>query len=359
MAIYILFFILNMLMGEFIMHVKSKDRNKNKRIYLFLTTMQYGLLAGFRATGMSYDTSAYEIVFNRVHIGWDNLAANTSWVENGYYVLCLAIKTLGGDFRTLLIISSLFIVASTSIFVYRHSKDVLLSVFFLISFPYFYTSMDIIRHYIALSWVLLGYKYVEEQKLIKYLIFILIGAQFHVFAYLMIPIYFLYKLKWTKLSGLIYVITTALIYFFINNVAIVVTVLIGKSVENYNYWIGSAAGGIKTALMYVVLAVIIGIAYQNILKKNKTTDLALNSTMLLLASAVIYTNARLFIRVLVAMLPIVAISIPDLLCDKGNVVNEKKRFLSKTSIILLGLAYHMYMLLVNWQNVVPYVPYWE
>lgn len=359
MSTYITFFALNMLVGEFIMHVKSNDKNKNKKVYLFLTTLQYGLLAGFRATGMSYDTSAYEIVFNRVHAGWNNLMANTSWVENGYYVLCLTIKTLGGNFRTLLIVSSIFIVASTMIFVYRHSKDVLLSVFFLISFPYFYTSMDIIRHYIAIAWVLLGYKYVEQQKLIKYLIFVLIGAQFHAFAYLMIPVYFLYKLKWTKISTSIYVLATVLIYLFVNNVAQLVTALIGKSVENYSYWIGGAAGGIKTAFMYLVLAVIIWIAYQNILQKNRKTDLALNSTMILLSSAIIYTNARLFIRVLVAMLPYVAVSIPELLCPCNNVINEKTRWLSKVSVVAIGLSYHMYMMIVNWQNIVPYIPYWK
>ena len=65
-----------MLLGEFIMHVKSKDRNKNKRIYLFLTTLQYGLLAGFRATGMSYDTGAYK-VFLIGFMPWNNLTANT------------------------------------------------------------------------------------------------------------------------------------------------------------------------------------------------------------------------------------------------------------------------------------------
>lgn len=341
------------------MHVKSNDKRRNKKVYLLLTTLQYGLLAGFRSTDISYDTSAYEIIFNRMDTGWSNFSSNTSWMENGYYVLCLAVKTVGGDFQELLIVSSLFIVASTSIFVYRHSKDVVLSIFFLVSFPFFYTSMDIIRHYIALAWFLLGYKYVEERKFFKFLIFLLIGAQFHSFTYLMIPIYFLYKLKWTKLSVFIYVIVTTLIYFFVENIAIAVSTMIGKSVANFSYWIGDSAGGFKTALMYVIFAIIISIAYHNILKKNKNTDLALNSTMLLLASAVIYTNARLFIRVLVAILPIVAITIPDLICDKKNVVSEKKRVLSKYAIIIIGLLYHMYMLLVNWQNVVPYVPYWE
>lgn len=340
------------------MHVKSDDKNKNKKVYLFITTLQYGLLAGFRDTVMSYDTSAYEIVFNRIYIGWDNLNANTSWIENGYYILCLAIKTLGGDFRILLIVSSIFIIASTSVFIYRHSKNVVLSVFFLISFPYFYTSMDIIRHYISLSWVLLGYKYVEEQKIIKYLMFILVGAQFHVFAYLMLPIYYFYKLKWNKLSIMIYLIGTILIYFFVGNVADIITALIGKSVANYSYWIGEDAGGIKTVFMYIIFAVIIWVSYNNLLQKNKNTDLALNSTMLLLSSAVIYTNSRLFIRVLVAILPFVAISIPEVL-NINNAINKKVAFLSKTFIIIIGIAYHLYMLLNNWQNVVPYIPYWN
>lgn len=361
MLIYIAFFAINMFVGQFIMHVKSKDyeKKKNKKVYLLFTTLQYGLLLGFRSSSMTYDTGAYEIVFNRIHGGWDYLFSNSSsWIENGYYMLCVIVKTLGGDFRTLLIITSLFIVGSTSLFVYRHSQDVIFSVFLLICFPYYYTSFDILRHYLSIAFFLLGYKYVEERRLFKYLVFIIIGAQFHVFAYLLIPVYWLYKLKWNKLSVPIYMIFTGISYIFIEKLSNLITMIIGKSVENYSYWVGGAAGGYRTAIMYALMAALVIIAYRNTQEKYERNDLAVNATMILFACAIVYTNARIIIRLLVAMIPLVAISYPDLLCSDNsiNIVNAR---LTKAGIIIIGLSYHIYMMIVNWQNIVPYIPYWR
>ena len=170
MGIYIVSFILNMLFGLSLnMKLNGQydynELNNNiikRKIYLFITALQLGLLCGFRADVMAYDTEEYRIIFDMCPDSWGTLFDKTSYVEVGFRVFCAFIKIFGGNFQTMLIISSLCVMGSCCIFIYRHSKDILFSVFIIISFPFFYSSFDIVRHFLATAFVLLGYKYVEN-----------------------------------------------------------------------------------------------------------------------------------------------------------------------------------------------------
>ena len=55
-----------------------------------------------------------------------------------------------------------------------------------------------------------------------------------------------------------------------------------------------------------------------------------------------------------------AIAIPNLLIADGKrKIDDKKIKSIARWVILIALAYHAFLLLTNWQNVVPYMPYWQ
>ena len=158
MIIYIIFFVCNILFGLSLCFVGRKfysnelNRNKIKRrIYLIVTTLQYGLLCGLRAISMGYDTFSYQIIFDMTPGSWSTLFVRTSYVEMGFSLLCSFVKILGGNYRTLLIICSLFSMGACCVFFNRHSNNVILSVFIIISFPFFYSQFDVIRHFLAVG----------------------------------------------------------------------------------------------------------------------------------------------------------------------------------------------------------------
>lgn len=365
MIIYIIFFVCNILFGLSLCFVGRKfysnelNRNKIKRrIYLIVTTLQYGLLCGLRAISMGYDTFSYQIIFDMTPGSWSTLFVRTSYVEMGFSLLCSFVKILGGNYRTLLIICSLFSMGACCVFLNRYSNNVILSVFIIISFPFFYSQFDVIRHFLAVGCFLLAYKYIEEKKFIKYLVLILIGATFHKIVLLFIPLYFVRKIKFDATFVIIMFTITLLLYLFMTDIAFFIAEIMGKGGNQLieTGFLGADAGGFKTMLMYVAILVLSFLAYLLIDEKKDTDRVYLFYIALVVVSSIVSMNARIAIRFIMSFVPLMSIAIPHLFSFKRT--SSKKVMIALTiCFMLIGLIYHGFMLISNWSNVVPYIPY--
>jgi hypothetical protein len=335
------------------------NKNKKKRIaYLTLVAVQLGLICGFRSTVMAYDTGTYKQIFDMAPDSWAHIFDKSSYAEAGFRILCSLIKIFGGGFQTMLVITSMFVMGSCCVFIYRHSKDVVLSVFIIISFPFYYSSFDIIRHFIVTAFFLLGYKYIEERKLVKYVVFILIGSLFHSVAVIFLPFYFAKKIKWSWKTMLVAITGTVAVYFLIEPIAILAGKLLGKSNGIASGWIASYGGGEKTAVMYAFVFLIAAMAYY-LLKAPTEDDMnAVNYVLLMLVFSILFINARMMTRMIMTTVALVAIAIPQLL-DKSRTRSLNDYVLLKLAFLGIGSAYHAFMLFTNWQHVVPYVPFWS
>ena len=203
MSIYILAFLFCMILGRVMLYNNGTESviYRQKKLYLIMVTLLLGLISGFRSTSVGYDTNSYSMIFDDVWVGSvDEIIDSVNRIELGFVLWCGLIKTLGGNFQWLLITTSIFVVGSFCVFVYRHSKSALWSIFVLFCFQYYYSSFDIIRHFMATSFLLLGYKYVEERKIVPFLLFIVMGSFFHKIAFVFALYYFVPLLKWNKIS---------------------------------------------------------------------------------------------------------------------------------------------------------------
>ena len=367
MLIYLICFAANMLLGLLLVvirpnHLSEQHYQTRKKWYLFLTAVEFGLLCGFRADSVGYDTKNYHEIFklmpNSISIALHEDTVNGVQMERGYILLCSLIKSLGGSFQTLLIIYGLFIMSSCCIFIYRHSKNVLLSVFIVVSFPFYYSSFDIIRHFMATAFFLLGYKYIVERKFWKYFLFIFIGSLFHSFAWIFLIFYFIGKVKWNFATFLTVMTGTVLCGFFIEPIAIRLSGWLGKSDGIDTGWIGSYGGVVKTAIMYMVIFIIALILYYNLKERTREDMLAVNYVLILLAFSIIFINARMMTRLIMTSVPLLAIAMPQLF-DAKRMADRKIYDILYMLFITIGVGYHLFMLLSNWQNVVPYNPYWK
>ena len=367
MIIYIIFFVCNILFGLSLCVSGRKfcpnelNQNKIKRkIYLIVTTLQYGLLCGLRATSMGYDTFSYQIIFWMTPGSWSTIFVRTSYVEMGFSVLCSLVKILGGNYQMLLIICSLFSMGACCVFLNRHSTNIILSVFIIISFPFFYSQFDVVRHFLAIGCFLLAYKYIEEKKLIKYLIFIIIGATFHKIVLLFIPLYFIRKIKFDAAFVIIMVAATAILYLFLTEIVVFIGELMGKAGTSLveTGFLGADAGGFKTMLMYAAILVLSFLAYLLIDEKKDSDRVYIFYVALVVVASIISTNARIAIRFIMSFVPLMSIAIPHLF--SFNRTSSKKVMIALTiGFVLIGLIYHGFMLISNWSNVVPYIPYMQ
>lgn len=361
MSIYFVYYFTLLGIGLFF-HMTGLLRPKGGRIaYLSIVWLTLTLISGLRSYGISYDGYAYADAFDYF--------ASTSWrppweysyyMEYGFYAFCKIISVFGGTCRTMMVLTSAFTVFAMCRFLYKNSENLLFSTLVLLSYPYFYTSFDLIRFYLALSVVLLAYDFVTTRRFIPYLVCIIIATLFHKTVIIMLVLYWLPKVKWNSFSFAITGALTVILLVFPHRIAAFFS-MVFNDYESYvsgsnSYWIGDFSGGIKTVLMYLVLLVISFIAYQNKSKTDQYNNQCLGFMILEAAVALVFTRASIAIRCLVALLPFMSISISKLTDDDGC-YNQRTQFFLRYVTVMICFAYHTYLILNDWQNIVPYATF--
>jgi hypothetical protein len=113
----------------------------------------------------------------------------------------------------------------------QYAKPFPLAIFLYIAGGAFFTSMNIIRQYIAVSIIFYGLKYIIKKQFWPYLITVFLAASFHYSAWIMLPLYFiLIRDDFSKNWPLAFVIA---IIVMINFDKIATWILPGTKYEHY------------------------------------------------------------------------------------------------------------------------------
>ncbi|WP_350020182.1 EpsG family protein [Priestia flexa] len=186
-------------------------RNKQK-LFLFFACAILFVVSGLRDVSVGSDTVSYINTFNFVRDNSISQSLNL-YFEKGYIIYNYIISRFFSSAQVLLIVSSFITILLIGRFIYKNSKNVYLSIYLFITLMYYYSSMNILRQYIAVSIIVFGYEYVKERKFIRYLFSIIVASFFHTTAVMAIFIYFLYTLKFSFKRVLLFLVYTLVIYF--------------------------------------------------------------------------------------------------------------------------------------------------
>lgn len=371
MFIYIFAFIVCMLLGIVMLPKNSlrKDSVRKKQSYLIFVTLFLGLIAGFRSLSVGYDTYSYSLIFDEIWIGsLKQILDSASRLELGFVIWCAIIKGLGGGYQWLLISTSLFIMASFSIFVFRHSKSILWSIFVLLCFQYYYSSFDIMRHFMATSFLLLGYKYVEQRRIVPFLLYILLGSLFHKVAFIFIMFYFIPLIKWNKVMVFIGIIAILILNLFVSRFSVELGLLLGKGDYTQSHdglqWVGAYSGGEKTFFLFLIVFLLMYYAYginsKLHLVNEKTNNISLTLCFLMVMFSFFFINAMIMTRFIMTSSAFLAIALPNILIPDGqSAISHSKLKKIALIVVFLGITYNIFLLSMNWQNIVPYIPFWQ
>lgn len=358
MAIYFLYYGALVGIGVLLQLVGALKSDRGRAAYLVLVGITLTVIGGARDFGISYDGTTYVEVFNRFAASaWIPPQKYTFFMEYGFYALCKLIAVFGGTARTLFWITSGFIAVSACTFIYKNTRQTLFATVILLSFPFFYTSFDLIRYYMASSIVLYAYQYAKYNKFLPYACLIGLACLFHKTAIIFLALYFLPKIKWNRATVILLVFGTLLVSAFAHPLAVFFSNIFQDytsyvSGMNQN-WIGSFAGGIKTAGMYLVVACIAGFAYKNLKEKNSKQNQHLGYITITSALSVVFVTSSIVIRLLVTMLPFMSVGLAELLQIKES-KDAKLQVLLQYITVLLCIAYHSFLIINNWQHIVPY-----
>lgn len=161
-------------------------KHKSKLLFIvsFLILVLY---SGYRDISVGTDTVNYSRHFELVSSGVV-LPHELLW-----YVVNKLVYFFGGSFQTVLIVSSILVLTPVFYTSYMKSPYPLLSLFFFITLYYYFYSFNIIRQSIAMSFGLLAFFYINEQKPIKSYATFIISLLFHYSSIIILPALILYN----------------------------------------------------------------------------------------------------------------------------------------------------------------------
>ncbi len=231
----------------------------SKGSYIFFAAIAIFSIIALRDYTVGADTLIYKelFYFSKDHI--ESLMANgfNFMFEGLFWVLTNIIRATGVSYRIYLMIISFFIVLSISVFIKRYSKSPFLSYWLFLTLGLFALSMSALRQMIALAVVLYAYRYLIEGHFKKYLLLIFIATQFHLSAIIMLPIWFVRKVKLSQRRRIVLLFTTVIVSFLLKNIVVKIIFYLNIG-ERYSQYI-NRVGESSTNILVIIF--VIGITF--------------------------------------------------------------------------------------------------
>lgn len=165
----------------------------NNRAVYIIACMVLFFIAAYRTIEVGTDTLNYESHFIRVQNGIYEFS------EPLWIALLVVVDYFGGDFRSVLILSSALTLLPIYWCVYKYSKNPLLSLYFYYTLYFYFYSFNIMRQSIAVSLVFVALMLLIHGRRYYYIIIVVIAGLFHYTALLALGL--LYIDKFPKYSG--------------------------------------------------------------------------------------------------------------------------------------------------------------
>ncbi len=172
---------------------------------------------------------------------FDNFDFSQEW---GSYVLYWISANIFNTNQFLIFIAAVITNVSFVIFFMKNTQSFLMVIFLYIAGGAYFTSMNILRQYMAVGIILWCLELANKRKIIYYIILVFLAASIHQSAWLMLPMYLVFRKKRFDKSVLVIVAITLVL--FMNFQSIMSSVLsAGSSYDHYLENILSGGYGVK------------------------------------------------------------------------------------------------------------------
>lgn len=172
------------------------------------------------------DLIKYKMVYELLNESpWSKIFTVYTGFEKGYLLLNKILATICPDFRFLMLFTGILWSVSLLQFTYENSKMPGLSLYIYITMYFMGASFNNERYAIATALLLFSIKYIRKQKLMPFLILVLLAVSIHKASFIFIVMYPIYNMKlnwkyWIAVFAsavLLAVFADPLLQFIINN----------------------------------------------------------------------------------------------------------------------------------------------
>lgn len=208
---------LSIIVYSLIYNEVKKRYGKSKvllRFFLGIIAFQMICLIGFRDVSIGIDTKAYLRRFDYYKTFTLNQIFSDKLQEHGYSLIIKGTALLYDNFDFFKIIVAVISIVPIVVTILKCSKNPFLSLLIFIAFDYYAFIFSGMRQGIAYALCILSFLCIQNKKPVKFILLVLLAAQFHKSAYIFLPAYWIANIKMNRytLAGLGLVFIVAVIF---------------------------------------------------------------------------------------------------------------------------------------------------
>ncbi|MBP3855259.1 MAG: EpsG family protein [Ruminiclostridium sp.] len=360
MLIYILLLAGTVILG--VLLCRSKTGNL---IYCILGGIALFVIAALRrSVGHDYNNYGW------MYIGYmstplETIAQNRT--EKGYSVLCKLLADYIPEYQSIFIVMAAFFAVCTAVCVYRYCKRPWLGFTFFLVFGVYFNTLNFLRQMAAGFIMLYAFKFIRKNQFFRYLILVLLATCFHRSALIMIPFYFILRIKMTPVTlGAYSVLVTLFMVFSWDIMAFASKFLYayqGYTLETNKHL---TSGVNPTFMVFVALFFILAFVFRKRLtERDPFNNVLINCLFFLLMFEVIGVKHSIISRLGVYfIIPAALLLMPKLFEEvlawcRQKFRKDKKKITAASAIAVSAIAavsivmYSM-MLSINYNGILPY-----
>ncbi len=173
-----------------------QQRSQKPKATLVLSFLMFVALSSLRSTTVGNDTIRYGSFFKEIAFTESFTEALTvSRYEQGYVAINYVVSRFTDDFNVLLLVTAVFSFGSAALFIQRYARSASLAVLLAFGMSVFYDLMLAVRQGIAVAIFLFAFSAIVDRKPLRYVALVVLAAQFHSSAYILLVVYFVPSLK--------------------------------------------------------------------------------------------------------------------------------------------------------------------
>ncbi|MBT2657083.1 EpsG family protein [Bacillus sp. ISL-18] len=239
------------------------------------------------------DTKAYMNSYSKTLFTWENIKGKK---DIGFNIYQMVLQKVSVDPQFIIIITSLITNLIIILVLYKYSRIFELGVYVYITGGLFVTGMNGIRQFLAAAIVFSASKFLFNGNWKAYFLVILIAAQFHNTAYILLPIYFLVRRKaWSASTLFLLIIAIGIVIGFNEFSTVLFSALEDTQYGGYKDIVYGGANIIRV-FVYAVPIVIAYFGREKLSNINENSDYIINMCILGFVFMIISTQDWIFAR---------------------------------------------------------------
>lgn len=355
MKIYWLFLILSLFMC-FVCNWKYKlvdvSGFTEKRAYLWQGVIFFSVVIFFCGlrSGIA-DTGTYIAMFNSWPSHISQINWSTAFDDKGFFLLTVLYKQfISTDFHGWLFIITFVSCWAIMRSFLKYSSDFGMSCFLFIATTMFTYLINGMRQFIVVALMFNCLNYILDRKFIKYILTVFLLSTIHMSAIILIPFYFIYKIKpWSK-SMWVIVVCLCFLGLFFNKLTFIFEILAEDThYDGYLDLLSSGAGMNFFRLLISLVPCFIAFLGRKFIRNVDSPIINISVTMTVVVSALyfvaMFTNGMVMGRILIYFEIYNLILLPWLI---NNCFEYKSSKLIKLCCVIAYIAFFYIQMSMTW-----------